>query len=202
MDRKLLNMMKGIWFVAACLVLVPSGPVQAAVIPIDGKDPADGSAVTGIRVDSDDGGGAFLYFLCDDDTARPKIILSHPKDIDAPTKPFKVAVTYDDGRRHGHYFHVMKNRKLAAFFVRHAQLYEDRFGAHPPMFDPQTSALNPAYVTWDHSIYSAVVSDFAFAASAELLFKSADGSRFQYRFDLSGMDALLPRLSACYRQPG
>lgn len=196
--------------IASGLCAVGAAPAAANPIPVDGKDPKDGTQLTGFRLQSEDG-GAFLYFLCDEGEQNPRLWISHAHEIGGSTQPFRIAYSIDGGPMQKHWFFVLPNLKSGAFFPRYNQMYEERFGETPEMFDKQAGAVSPAYVDWYDNIYNSVIADFGFGGDAAL-FKlweatdgatdgGTDGQSFSYFFNLIPLRDFMPRLTSCYEPP-
>jgi len=190
----------GAWAVLAVLLANP-GQGVANPITVDGKDPKDGSAVTGFRLQSEDK-QAFLYFLCDADEENPKLWISHGEEIGGSTEPFRIAYSIDGGPLQNHWFYVLPNLKSGSFFPRYNQMYEERFGPTPEMFDKQAGSVSPDYVDWYDNLYNSIIRDFGFGGDAAL-FKLTDKTDrdFTYLFNIITLPDFMPRLKGCYESP-
>lgn len=175
--------------------------VTTKPVPVDGKDPRDGTQLTGFRIQSSDG-KAFLYFLCDVGEENPRLWFSHGQEIGASTKPFKIAYSIDGEALQTHWFYVLPNLKSGAFFPRHNQMYEERFGETPEMFDKEAGSVSQAYVDWYNNIYNSIIADFGFGGEAAL-FKIWDTSdqTYSYLFNLIAVRDYMVRLKSCYEPP-
>lgn len=169
------------------------------LVPVDTADPVDGTHIVGVRLASTDR-QAFLFIWCDADNTNPRIIFTHGRELDAPTKPVGFDVTIDEVE-HRHYFTVMKNTKAGMFFVRTAKMYHDRFGKSPEVFDPETRAVNPLYIDWTDNIYNQVTDDLFFGEQATFTFTDAAGDGYSYVFPLVPLSAHIGRLRDCYEAP-
>jgi hypothetical protein len=185
----------------AFLSTIAAGPVRANPVPVDGKDPKDGTELTGFRVQSEDG-KAFLYFLCDAGESNPMLWISHAEKIGESTKPFRTAYSIDGGPLQQHWFFVLKNLKSGAFFPRYNQMYEARFGPAPEMFDKQAGNVSQQYVDWYDNIYNTVIADFGFGGESAL-FRLVDtsGQEYNYLFNLIPVRDFMSRLTNCYEPP-
>lgn len=186
--------------VALSVTAPPAFAQQPVVVPVDGKDPLDGSQLTGVRLTSE-GGKAFLFFLCDSDNTNPRIIFGHGQEIHAPTKPIGFDISIDGNDSQRHYFTVLKNRKSAVFFVRTAAMYHDRFGESPPVFDETSKAVNRQYIAWTDNIYNQVTADLFFGNIASLRFTDGSDKRHAYIFQLKRLAENIGRLESCYEAP-
>lgn len=173
---------------------------QPIVVPVDGKDPQDGSHLTGVRLSSENGKG-FLFFLCDSDNTNPRIIFGHGQEIHKPTKPIGFDISIDGNESQRHYFTVLKNGKSAVFFVRTAEMYHGRFGESPPVFDEATRAVNREYIAWTDNIYNQLTADLFFGNVASLRFTDGADSRHAYVFQLKRLAENIGRLEGCYEAP-
>jgi hypothetical protein len=182
-------------------VVANPGAVRANPITVDGKDSRDGSAITGFRLQSENK-QAFLYFLCDADEENPKLWVSHGEIIGESTEPFRIAYSIDGGPLQIHWFYVLPNLKSGAFFPRYNQMYEERFGPTPEMFDKQAGSVSPLYVDWYDNLYNSIIRDFGFGGDAAL-FKLTDkkGQDFSYLFNIITLPDFMPRLKDCYESP-
>ncbi|MAL74100.1 MAG: hypothetical protein CMM62_03920 [Rhodospirillaceae bacterium] len=188
----------------ACLLSYGAGPAvaqsQQVLVPVDGKDPVDGSQLIGVRLTAEDG-KAFLFFLCDGDNTNPRVIFGHGAEINKPTKPMAFDVTIDGGETRRHYFAVLPNTRSALFFARTAQMYEDRFGTSPEVFNEQTRAVNPDYIAWTDNIYNQLIADFFFGRRATVQFTDVSGQSHIYSFQLALLAENIGRLQTCYEAP-
>lgn len=189
----------------ACLsVLVIAFPVwaqtQPVLVAVDGEDPEDGSRLVGVRLTSEDGKG-YLFFLCDSDNTNPRVIFGHGSEIHAPTKPIGFDISFDGGESQRHYFTVLKSKRTAVFFVRTAEMYHDRFGTSPPVFDERTRAVNPGYINWTDNIYNQLTADFFFSKVASLRFTDGSDDSHAYVFQLVRLAENIARLQSCYEAP-
>lgn len=205
--------MRTLFFVLLMLIAlelsVPGGPVFAQtsqspapqiVVPVDGKDPVDGSRLFGVRLAAESG-KAFLFFLCDSDNTNPRIIFGHGEEIHAPTKPVGFEFTIDDAPPFKHYFAVLPNKRSAIFFVRTAAMYEDRFGVSPKVFDEASRAVNQNYIDWTNNVYNQVTADLMFGTLASVHFVDGAGNEHDYVFHLVQLAEQIGRLKSCYESP-
>ncbi|WP_420420071.1 hypothetical protein [Pacificispira sp.] len=173
---------------------------QPVIVPVDGSDPEDGSRLTGVRLTSENG-KAFLFFLCDSDNTNPRIIFGHGQDIHKPTKPIGFDIAIDGTESQRHYFTVLKNSRSAVFFVRTAEMYHDRFGESPPVFNEQTRSVNRQYIAWTDNIYNRVTADLFFGKLALLRFTDGANKPHAYVFHLQRLAENIGRLESCYEAP-
>jgi hypothetical protein len=178
---------------------VAQGTEAPLAVPLNTKDPEDGTAIRGVRLASEDR-QAFLFIWCDADNTNPRIIFTHGRDLDESTKPIGFDVTID-GVTFRHYFTVMKNTKAAMYFVRTAEMYHDRFGVSPEVFDPKTRAVNPLYIEWTDNIYNQVTDDLFFGERGRFDFTDGAGAAFSYTFPLLPLAGHIARLRDCYEAP-
>ncbi|MBP5857837.1 hypothetical protein KAJ83_12525 [Marivibrio halodurans] len=170
-------------------------------VPVDGKDPKDGTDLTGFRLQSMDG-KAFLYFLCDAGDANPELWITHGHEIGASTQPFRVTYSIDGGPVQEHWFYVMENLKSGAFFPRYNQMYEARFGPTPEMFDKEAGSVSPEYVDWYNNIYNTLIADFGFGGTtADFTIIDTEGNSHGYQFNLIPLRDSMARLKRCYEPP-
>lgn len=181
--------------------MIEAGPAAANPVPVDGKDPKDGTDLMGFRLQSE-GGKAFLYFLCDAGDANPELWITHGHEIGASTQPFRVTYSIDGGPVQEHWFYVMENLKSGAFFPRYNQMYEARFGATPEMFDKAAGSVSQDYVDWYNNIYNTLIADFGFGGTtADFTIIDTAGDSYSYQFNLIPLRDFMTRLKGCYEPP-
>ncbi|NMM45545.1 hypothetical protein HH303_13705 [Rhodospirillaceae bacterium KN72] len=203
-------MMRFFQFLGAAFLACATIPVSEAfaetaqtapvVVRVDGKDPEDGSHLTGVRVASEDS-KAFLFLMCDSDNTNPRIVFGHGKVLNKHTKPIGFDISIDGRPVERHYFAVLRNQKSAVFFVRTAEMYEDRFGKSPNVFNESSRAVNPAYIAWTDNIYNKLTADLFFGKVAALRFTDGEGEKFTYVFRLVQLAEHITQLKACYEAP-
>ncbi|MEQ8443804.1 MAG: hypothetical protein RIM33_06970 [Alphaproteobacteria bacterium] len=189
---------------AFLVALSSAATVPAQDIPllveIDVEDPFDGSHWTGVRLASENR-QAFLFLFCDDDNTNPRIVFAHGQAIHDPTKPIGYEIAVDGAESETHYFTVLPNRNSAVFFVRTAQMYEDRFGTSPPVFNEQTRAVNPQYIAWTDNIYNHLTQKLFFGEIASFRFTDGNSQPHGYSFRLLPLSDHIGRLRDCYEPP-
>jgi hypothetical protein len=196
----LIAMLAGVFGLLVCNAGLAVAQGQPVLVPVDGKDPVDGSQLVGVRLAAEDE-KAFLFFLCDSDNTNPRVIFGHGAEINKPTKPMAFDVTIDGGETRRHYFAVLPNMRSALFFARTAQMYEDRFGTSPEVFNEQTRAVNPEYIAWTDNIYNQLIADFFFGKHAIIQFTDVSGQSYLYKFQLALLAENIARLQTCYEAP-
>lgn len=190
----------GLLLAALPFILPAAAQSVPVLVPVDGKDPVDGSQLTGVRL-ADETRRAFLFFLCDADNTNPRIIFGHGSDLHAPTKPLGFDVEIEGMEPQRHYFAILPNKRSGVFFVRTAAMYEPRFGTSPPVFDETSRAVNKEYILWTDNIYNQVTADFFFGKVASLFFTDGFGESHGYTFQLALLAENIGRLADCYEAP-
>ena len=183
---------------AVGLVLLGLSTAARAADPVDGTDPTDGRAVTGLRIAGEGKAGpAFLYLLCKSGRRNPEIWLSLPVDLGQARDRVELNYSIDGGAERKAWFLIGENARTGAFYILHNRLYEERFGRQPPTIDPATGGTAAAYESWISKVFDGVVSDLTDGNSA--LF-AADGKGGPYRFPIAESGPLLSRIASCRQQ--
>ena len=165
---------------------------------IDGTDPGDGRAVTGLRVaGKGPAGDAFLYLLCKTGRRNPEIWLSLPVTLGQPRDRIELNYTIDDGPERAAWFLIGENSRIGRFYILHNSLYIDRFGAPPATIDPATGGTSPQYEAWIATVFEGVIADLTTGTDAVFAAKEAGGP---YRFPIKEVGALEKRIAGC-RKP-
>jgi len=140
---------------------------------------------------------ASLTFYCDEGASYPRISFKRSFKISKAGDAFMLRYVNDRGIKDQHNFLITKDENVGRFFIRHVQLYAERFGKQPDMFKKGTALFSQEYLNWDAHIRQAVLYDLVGGDAVDITIWSSSKQFYDYRFKTTGFKKLLPLLAPC-----
>lgn len=172
------------------------GTAQAKMFKSEGEDPRTKKFYSGIAILSDDK-RAQLHFQCTDSNSVPRIIFNNLEPMMPLSLPFKLFYQIDGGEPQWHYFLVENDVKRGTFYVRHTEIYGERFGLAPDFIDQNTGQVSMDFRNWVDNIHHAVVRDFADGNNALVQVVDEQDIPHDFSFNLTGFKQAMERFLPC-----
>ena len=184
-------------FLTALLLLnAAATPAAAKLFLSQGLDPRTKKEYTGVAILSEDM-RAQLHFQCTPTNSVPRIIFNNLEPMAELSLPFKFFYQIDGGPVFWHYFLVENDPKRGTFYVRHTEIYKDRFGLAPDFIDPATGQVSLAFRGWVDAIHHSLVEEFIDGSTAQVQVVDDKDRPHDFTFDLTGFGSLARERMDC-----
>ncbi|RED54270.1 hypothetical protein [Aestuariispira insulae] len=181
---------------AAAVFLQAPGLAQAKLFLSQGTDPRTKKEYSGVAILSEDK-RAQLHFQCNPTNSVPRIIFNNLEPLAELSLPFKFFYQIDDNDVYWHYFLVENDPKRGTFYVRHTEIYNERFGVAPEFIDQQTGLVSLAFRGWVDAIHHSLVEEFMEGSFAKVQVVDDKDQPHDFTFDLKGFGKLAKERMDC-----